>query len=227
MKNLVLIFLFVSVNFSSFSQTDSTLNKPLRFILEGTITDVATNEPIENAFVKLIGTDGSDTLAKTDSVGFYSFQLKPEFRYTIAISSTGYLNARGQVHVSIQYSTKYIHDFKLQPSTSCSLPFPSVIFTQNSFEGIQTSERNIPTDSLFFIIATMKDNPSLVIGVTGNRTAGEKPNISIKRAKWVKQHLINHDINKKRIKIIDGGIPEGSKNKRVVWFNVISADFNL
>src|SRR5579885_1258015 len=63
----------------------------LVFAVKGTITDDKTHTPIVGAIAHMVGSDGSDELAKTDSLGTYSFnpgQVKANTSYIISADAS-------------------------------------------------------------------------------------------------------------------------------------------
>ena len=199
---------------------------PLKFTLQGTITDINDSLPIKNAVVRLIGTDSSDIETQTDSLGFYSFKLKPATSYTIIVSAEKYLTSKGQeTTLNLDASTKFIHNFKIQSVHTPYCGPPSIIYPFNDFKNFYTNETDYPIDSIYY--NTLIDNPTIVIELIGYRTNEEKHNISIKRTQYFTNHLVLMGIKKARIKSTDGGVLTDDLNPKSIRFRIISDDFHL
>ena len=67
-------------------------------ILEGTVTDAGTGDPIEGATVEITGTPIPP--ATTDSSGFYSFPAVPEGTYDVTASMTCFLSQTATVEIT-------------------------------------------------------------------------------------------------------------------------------
>ncbi|OFY84285.1 MAG: hypothetical protein A3F72_14790 [Bacteroidetes bacterium RIFCSPLOWO2_12_FULL_35_15] len=114
------------------------LQPPLLFTIDGVITDCSNKEPITGVSVKLIGSDGSSEIIKTDAAGYYKFAenvsegryIKANTAYVISIvndaslktskNTEGFLNNKTlvkQTTVGVKESRNFKHDFCLSPNT--------------------------------------------------------------------------------------------------------------
>ena len=69
----------------------------LKLSLQGIVTDSKTGAIMTDVEVKLIGSDGTTSIAKTDNTGKYLFKLEPLKSYEVVVNTEGYLTkmARG------------------------------------------------------------------------------------------------------------------------------------
>lgn len=194
----------------------------IAFVIQGTITDVDTKDPIEGATVKLIGTDGSSVELKTDKNGYYNFEAKSgsakaryvneNTSYQIFVSKEKYLNSKGEeTTVGIEKSTIFVHDFAMQniSEPSREIRFPEVLYDLGKWDLRPESK-----DSLNFLFQVLVDNPTIVIELsahTDSRSSDEfNQDLSQKRAESCVQYLIEKGIPAERM------IPKGYGEKRLL-----------
>jgi hypothetical protein len=67
---------------------------PLKFNIIGEVRDDKTDQVLENATVKSIGSDGITIETKTGADGVFRFMLKPSTDYVFVASRIGYLNGK-------------------------------------------------------------------------------------------------------------------------------------
>lgn len=185
---------------------------PLRFIIEGTVTDLASGDPIPNAKVQMTGTDGSSVEITTDEVGFYQFDqiegsadryVKKNVSYTIAVSADDYLNAKGQeTTVGVERSTRFNKDFKLQPISDEPIEFPEVRYDLASAE-LQVNDSVNSKDSLNYLYNTLIENPNIVIELMAHTdtrgSASSNMDLSQRRAQSCVDYLISKGIAPERM----------------------------
>ncbi len=184
---------------------------PLKFIIDGTVTDLETGEPIPGATVTLKGTDGSSVAIKTDELGNYEFDSKEESgdryvveetSYTMEVTAEQYLKGKGQeTTVGVTQSTRFKHDFKLQPFSDV-IEFPEVRYDLARWE-LQVNDSVNSKDSLDFLYQTLIDNPNIVIELKAHTdTRGSdaaNQTLSQKRAESCVEYLISKGIASDRM----------------------------
>lgn len=92
-------------------------------------------------------------------------------------------------------------------------PIPKINFVQNSIElNLKTNEgywkdKNI-VDIIDFFVKTLNDNPNIVIQITGYCDSSENKTkkLSRKRAKYIRNLIIQKNIAADRVKIIGKGV---------------------
>ena len=173
---------------------------PLKFNVIGEVKDDKTDEALENAVVKSIGSDGITVETTTLDDGSFRFMLKPNTDYVFVASREGYLNGKERETTKGQEKS---NDFR------------TVIYLSNIRETIELSNSNVFYDfarwdlrpeamvSLDKLIETLADNPTITIELmshTDNR-GQEEDNIELsqKRAQSVVDYLIERGIDPARL----------------------------
>lgn len=119
-------FTGVAINNSSQTILNVNLIQAQTVAVSGTITDLATGLPIENAVVEVLGTPVSPVY--TNASGQYNFTGMMEGTYTIKVSSPGYATILSPKNISV---SNYVFDFQMQESTPWS-------FESGTFESFWT-----------------------------------------------------------------------------------------
>jgi peptidoglycan-associated lipoprotein len=178
----------------------------LLFTLQGTITDLETRQPLAEAVVKLIGSDGSSAEVKTDKSGKYIFgdkgndrYIKLNTSYQINVSRQDYLNAKGkETTVGLTESTTFERDFALQTTKKKEITFPEVLYDLAQFTLREESK-----DSLDYLYQTLVDNPTIIIELSAHTDSrgSEKSNmiLSDNRAKSCVDYLVSRGIPSERM----------------------------
>lgn len=192
---------------------------PLVFAIQGVVRDKETRVPIENAVVKLVGSDGSSVELKTDKAGFYNFGENGKARYVnanasyvITAGATDYLNSEKakETTVGVEESKTFVHNFELQPARKdLFIKFPDVLYDLGSATLRQESK-----DSLDYLYQTLVDNPTIVIELSSHTDtrADDKFNekLSDARAKACVDYLVSKGIPKERM------VPKGYGEKKLL-----------
>lgn len=218
---ILFLLLITSINLNAQVEKDS-----LSFSLEGVVMDVDTDLPISDTKVLITGSDSSSIILKTDSNGLFDkYPLKKETNYSITVSKKYYVTMKvKESTVGVVDPQRFYHEYALQKIMDCG-PFfsPFIPFKRNKFTigSIENDSLSILLDDLFII---MKDNPKIVIGLTGNQEEDEKKNLSKKRAIEVRKALVEKGVHPKRVTIHKETLP--SSNRRVV-FKVVGNDWKV
>lgn len=179
---------------------------PLIFALQGTVKDVDTQNPIEGATIKLIGSDGSSVEAKTDKSGFYKFAengaeryIKANVTYTLAASAPRYLNSEKAkvTTVGVEESKTFEQAFTLKTIVK-PIELPNILYDLAKWD--LRPESMVSLDGL---IATLNENPNITIQINSHTDArsGDEYNdtLSQKRAQSVVDYLISKNIAPDRL----------------------------
>ncbi len=175
---------------------------PLKFALEGFVSDKDTEEPIDSAVVHLIGSDGTMFTDTTDAVdGFFSFSLKSNTEYVYVVHKDGYFNGKSRFTTdTLYYDYTFTHEVELETYNK-TFEIPNIEFEFASFD--LTGKAKHSLDSL---VGILNDNPNLVIELTAHTdmVGSEENNIELsqKRAQAVAEYLQEQ------------GIPEGRMSTR-------------
>lgn len=177
----------------------SFLLPALKFTLSGTVSDYKTKEPVADATVSIVGTDGSSLETTTDSKGKYSFDLAPATSYVITAGKKDYyLNKTGKTTtVGFEEDKDLVHDFELDPINRV-IDLPNIFYDLGKWD--LRPESKVALDGL---IETLNDNPTIVIelGSHTDTRASDSYNLSLsqKRAQSVVDYLIENDIADARL----------------------------
>lgn len=144
---------------------------PLLFALEGVVYDKDTQQPVPDATVKVVGSDGGSFEAMSDGSGAFTFEKKgeerfinPETNYSIEVSKEDYLVAKDQIStVGLNESTTFLKEYFITfTAPDKAIEFPEVRYAYNKAE-LQINEEVNSADSLDFLFRTLVDNPTIII----------------------------------------------------------------
>lgn len=192
---------------------------PLIFAIQGVVRDKETKIPIENATVKLIGSDGSSVELKTDKAGFYNFGANAKARYVnentsyvITAGAPEYLNSEKakETTVGVEESKTFVHNFELQPARKdVFIKFPDVLYDLGS-----ATLRPESKDSLDYLYQTLIDNPTIVIELSSHTDTRSDDRFNDKlseaRAKSCVDYLVSKGIPKERM------VPKGYGERKLL-----------
>ncbi len=178
------------------------IEPPLEFTLSGTVKDERTLMFVENANVRLVGSNGISVSTRSNNNGFYTFgksQLDPNTTFEIIVSKPGYFNTKGTITtVGLEFSKDFEKDFMLQPIPEEPIVLPEILYDLAKWDLKPQYQ-----DSLQGLIQTLRDNPNLVIELashTDTRDTEERNDIlSQKRAQSVVNYLIMRGIEPDRL----------------------------
>jgi len=175
---------------------------PLEFTLSGTVKDDRNLQYIEAAEVRMIGSDGSSIVTKTNSLGRYEFskeQFLPKTTYDLAISKENYFSVSGsETTVGVTKSKDFVLDFILKPIPKKPIVLPEILYDLAKWDLKPQYQ-----DSLQGLIQTLDENPRMVVELashTDARDSDERNDIlSQKRAQSVVDYLILRGIDPERL----------------------------
>jgi len=178
------------------------IEPPLLFSVEGTITDDRSLFAVENAAVKLVGSNGLSVTAISNQDGYYNFgnsQVKPNTTYEIIVSKPNYLNSKASfTTVGVEFSKDFTKDIILQPIPAEPVVLPDILYDLAKWDLKPQYQ-----DSLQGLIQTLRDNPNLVIELASHtdlRDSYERNDIlSQRRAQSVVDYLIIRGIEPARL----------------------------
>lgn len=170
---------------------------PKIFSASGEISNKETNQKIDGAMVRIIGTDGTNLKIRADG-GRFQYKLKPETEYVFAAFKDGYLNDKARTStIGLDDSKDFKFSFMLSP-TDEPIKVNNINYATGSYE--ITEESKIALDSVVQILTL---NPTITIElmahtdfVGSNEFNSE---LSQKRAQSVVDYLISKGINPARL----------------------------
>ena len=181
----------------------------MEFIAEGTVRD-EQGEPIADAKLRIVGSDGTNSRVNARRDGAYKIKLNKEVKYVMLATARGYLNAKEQWDTKgLKDSKTYTLDFALSP-ISRPVKMENIFYEFGRWELTQASEKEM--DGL---IKLLNDNPNITIELSahtdmkGNEEFNQE--LSQKRAQACCDYLIKKGIEKERLTPVGYG-----KSKPVV-----------
>jgi len=178
------------------------IEPPVEFTLSGTIKDDRTLQYIHDAEIKLIGSDGTSIIGRSNTIGRYEFnkaQILPNTTYELIVSKENYFNAKGtETTVGIERSKDFVRDFVLEPIPKEPIVLPEILYDLAKWDLKPQYQ-----DSLQGLIQTLDQNETIVVELashTDARDTDERNDIlSQKRAQSVVDYLILRGIDPDRL----------------------------
>jgi peptidoglycan-associated lipoprotein len=166
----------------------------LEFDMMGQVVSQKTGEPVEDAYLRVIGTDGTNTKIGMPEDGRFELDLQPESEYVLLVAAKGHFNHKEKIVTSGLAGNKTFElKVDLMPMEK-SIVLNNVYFEAGGFD-LQGDTRK----ELERLLQIMLDNPTLRIqlGAHTDDLGDETENLVLSqiRAEAVMQFLI------------DGGVP--------------------
>ena len=165
----------------------------LEFGIEGSVLSSKTGEPVPGAYLRLIGTDGTNIKMTIQEDGDFNLKLKPKTEYVLLIAAKGYFNHKEKIStVNETENHTYSLEIDLLP-TETAIVLKNIYFDEGSYELPEGAKPEL--DRLLQILL---DNPSMKIeiGAHADDKGDETENLilSQKRAETVMNYLIKHGV---------------------------------
>lgn len=170
---------------------------PKIFNATGEVSNKETNQKIDGALIRIIGTDGTNLKMRADG-GRFQIKLKPETEYVFAAFKDGYLNDKVRTStIGLEDSKEFRFQFKLSP-TDQPIKVNNINYAFGSYE--ITEESKAALDS---VVQLLTLNPTITIELMAHtdHIGSDKFNseLSQKRAQSVVDYLISKGINSARL----------------------------
>lgn len=171
---------------------------PLIFTLQGTVKNENTENPIREAKVKLVGSDGTSLETNSGVDGQFKFKLKPETDYIVTTQKVNYLKGKAKE------STKGLIKSQDIVTDIFMSPIDIVIEVENIFYDLNMHDlRPESTVALDDLVEILNDNNTITIELSAHTDfRGTKPDnidLSQRRAQSVVDYLINKGIKPERL----------------------------
>jgi len=176
---------------------------PLLYSIEGTIRDEKSMQLIENAKVRIVGSDGSEYEAYTNKQGFYRFgvdQIRRNVVYKMYVSKVDYFSIEGS-ESTCGYNTDkdIVHDFRLEP-----VPKQPVVLPEIRYDLAKWDLKEEFMDSLMDLYLVMVNNPNVVVELRAHTDCRPflgltNDTLSQRRAQSVVDYLISRGIEPERL----------------------------
>lgn len=169
-------------------------------VVEGTVRNSETQEPIGNATVKLIDETGKIQISVTTDInGYYMFDADCDKTFTVLGSKTDYKDDLKPVVTSSENAVKHRVDLNLVPLIKDNQIVINPIF-------FDFDKSNIRTDAQYeleHIIDVMREHPNMVIKLESHTDSrgGDRYNmrLSDRRAKSTRDYILSRGIDASRI----------------------------
>ena len=176
----------------------SFLMPPLRFSVTGLVKDEETGEPIPEAVVQMIASDGTTVRDNTGESGEFRFMLNEDVDYIFLASKEGYLNGKEKETTKGQDTSREFLTTILMTSIDKPIELPNILYDFNKWD--LRPESMVSLDKL---VETLNDNPNVTIELmshTDSRDTEEyNMELSQKRAQAVVDYLIDKGIDPDRL----------------------------
>ncbi len=195
----------------------------MEFIAEGTVNDELGN-PISDAKLRLVGSDGTISKVSARRDGTYKIKLKKDVKYVMLATARGFLNAKQQWNtLDLKDSKTYTMDFALSP-ISRPVKMENIFYEFGHWELTKASETELDR-----LVKLLNDNPNITIELSahtdlkGNDEFNNE--LSQKRAQSCCDYLIARGIEKERLTPVGYGeskpvIVDKALNKQYPWLPV-------
>ncbi len=178
------------------------INPPLLYTIIGKVLDNRTLQPVEDAELCLIGSDGTTIVTRSNTVGYYEFtneQVKPNTTYELIVSKEDYFNDKTmETTVGLEASKDFEINFTIHPIPDEPIILPEILYDLAKWELKPQFQ-----DSLQGLIETLDANETIVVELaahTDTRDTDERNDIlSQKRAESVVDYLILRGIDPDRL----------------------------
>ena len=169
----------------------------MEFIAEGLIHDEQGN-PISDAKLRLVGSDGTISQINGRKDGKYKIKLKKDVKYVMLVTARGYLNAKEQWHTrDLKDSKTYKMDFSLNP-ISRPVKMDNIFYEFGKWDLTKASEAG-----LMSLVKLLNDNPNITIELSAHTdlVGNDQFNMELsqKRAQSCCDFLIKKGIEKERL----------------------------
>ena len=195
----------------------------MEFIAEGTVNDELGN-PISDAKLRLVGSDGTISKVSARRDGTYKIKLKKDVKYVMLATARGFLNAKQQWNtLDLKDSKTYTMDFALSP-VSRPVKMENIFYEFGRWELTKASEEELDK-----LVKLLNDNPNITIELSAHtdlKGSDELNNeLSQKRAQSCCDYLIVHGIEKERLTPVGYGeskpvIADKTLNQKYPWIPV-------
>ncbi len=171
---------------------------PLLFSITGLVKDEKSGQPVQDATVQLIASDGANMQTETGNAGDFKFSLRPEVDYIFLASKRGFLNGKEKETTRGQDKSREFMATILVTPIDRPIELPNIFYDFGKWD--LRPESMVSLDKL---VETLNDNPNVTIELmshTDSRDTEEyNMDLSQKRAQSVVNYLIGKGIASDRL----------------------------
>ena len=198
----------------------------MEFLAEGAVKDEQGN-PISEAKLRIVGSDGTNSKINARRDGTYKIKLKRDVKYVMLATARGYLNAKEHWNTfDLKDSKTYHMDFALSP-ISRPVKMENIFYEFGRWEITKASE-----NELLKLVKLLNDNPNITIELSahtdmkGNEVFNQE--LSQKRAQSCCDFLVAQGIERERLTPVGYGktkpvIADKNLNKQYPWIPIEQA----
>ena len=192
----------------------------MEFFVEGVVND-EQDEPIADAKLRIVGSDGTNSKVNAHRDGTYKIKLQRDVKYVMLATARGYLNDKTQWDTKgLKDSKTYTKDFALSP-ISRPVKMENIFYEFGRWELTKAS-----AEELLKLVKLLQDNPNITIELSahtdlvGNDAFNQE--LSQKRAQSCCDFLTKHGIEKERLTPVGYGktkpvVCDKNLNKQYPW----------
>ena len=169
----------------------------MEFIVEGIVKDELDN-PISDAKLRLVGSDGTNSRVNARRDGTYKIKLKKDVKYVMLATARGYLNEKNMLNTfELKDSKTYNVDFVLNP-ISRPVTMENIFYEFNKWDITKASEQELNR-----LVKLLNDNPNITIELSAHTdmkgTDEYNNELSQKRAQSCCDYLVKQGIERERL----------------------------
>ena len=198
----------------------------MEFLVEGAVNDEQGN-PIADAKLRIVGSDGTNSKVNARHDGTYKIKLKKDVKYVMLATARGYLNAKEQWNtLGLKDSKTYEKNFALSP-ISRPVKMDNIFYEFGRWELTKASE-----EELNRLVKLLNDNPNITIELSAHTdlVGNDEYNLDLsqKRAQSCCNYLLSQGIESERLTPVGYGktkpvIADKNLNKQYPWIPVDQA----
>ncbi|MBR1793245.1 MAG: PD40 domain-containing protein [Bacteroidales bacterium] len=177
--------------------------QPLSYSIEGIVRDEKSMQLVNNAKIKLVGSDGSESDTYTDRKGFYRFGsdvVRQNVVYKLIVTKVDYFTTEGSESTKGYTTDKdIVHDFRIEP-----VPHQPVVLPEIRYELSKWDLKEEFMDSLMDLYLVMENNPNVVVEIRAHTDCRPflgltNDTLSQRRAQSVVDYLVSRGIERDRL----------------------------
>jgi peptidoglycan-associated lipoprotein len=170
----------------------------LEFGLKGQVYSQKTDDPITDAYMRLIGTDGTNVKLNIRNDGSFGAKLSPQTEYVFMVASKGYFNYKHKLStVGLGNNKEFEVEVGMMPMED-AIVLKNINFEKDQFDLNNNSQQEL--DRLAMILGMNKEIVlEIVAHSSGEGTGSEAIVLTQKRAQSVMDYLMKKGIPTERL----------------------------
>ncbi|MCU4176360.1 OmpA family protein [Carboxylicivirga sp. N1Y90] len=170
----------------------------LEFSMKGEVISQSEETPIADAYIRLIGTDGTNVKLNIRSDGTFGAKLAKQTDYVFMVASKGYFNHKQKLS-TVGLSDNKEFDFEISlMKMEDAIVFQNIHFTKNKFELNDDSKQELDR-----LAAILDINQSIVLEIAAHASdEGDDTEaivLSQQRAEQVMEYLLSKGVKTERL----------------------------